>query len=102
MLKLLKKEGFNKKHFNQIGIPLEVEVEKLTLAEAIDMNFMDKMKEIEAISNDAWNQYSLEQTLERVKRQLWNLKYEISFYLDKKKNMIPMIVNYQELIAETD
>ena len=77
-------------------------MEKLTLAEAIDMNFMDKMKEIEAISNDAWNQYSLEQTLERVKRQLWNLKYEISFYLDKKKNMIPMIVNYQELIAETD
>jgi hypothetical protein len=52
---LLKKDGFNRKHLQKIGIYIDVEISELTLQMAIDANFLDMIEEIEAVSNDAWN-----------------------------------------------
>jgi hypothetical protein len=43
LLKLLKKEGFTKRHLQKIGIFIDCEIGEITLAEAISRNFMEKL-----------------------------------------------------------
>jgi len=64
------------------------------LDKAIQLDFLEKIDEIEAVSNDAWNEFYLEQTLERVFTQMMGMKYEIIYYNDKKNNEIPLLNNY--------
>lgn len=46
LLKILKKDGFNKKHLQKIGIFISGEILDLTLQWAIDNGFLDKIEEI--------------------------------------------------------
>lgn len=60
------------------------------------------MEKLETVSNDAWNQFSLEQVLERLMRQISDMKFNVSSYKDKKRNDIFIIVNYKQLIERID
>lgn len=98
LLRLLKKKGLTKKHFEEIGIEISVQIPNLSLLEAMKLGLFEKMSQIEAISNDAWNQFSLQQTLDRLLKQIYDLKFKVSAYKDRKNNDILIIVNYKPLI----
>ncbi len=81
----------------QININIQGPFDQLTLKKAIESNFLDQIKLIEAVSNDAWLSYHLENTLERILLDLSRLKFSFLSKFDKNNSEILYITNYRDL-----